>query len=91
MHFRFLQFPRGSQDWSLSDSELERSIPDLALVIQPIPLSEAGNENAYVGECFPRHRIAGVFSQPGLSKKKITRSKLTVAKNYFRFCLITFH
>ena len=34
MHFRFLQFPRGSQDWSLSDSELERSIPDLALVIQ---------------------------------------------------------
>ena len=48
MHFRFLQFPRGSQDWSLSDSELERSIPDLALVIQPIPLSEARNGNAYV-------------------------------------------
>ena len=50
MHFRFLQFPRGSQDWSLSDSELERSIPDLALVIQPIPLSEARNGNAYCGK-----------------------------------------
>ena len=34
MNFRFLQFPRESLDWPLPDSELERSIPDLALLIQ---------------------------------------------------------
>ena len=46
MHFRFLQFPRTSLEHTLSDSGLDPRVPDLALLMQPIPLSEAGNENA---------------------------------------------
>ena len=47
MNFRFLQFPRTSLEHTLSDSGLDPRVPDLALLMQPIPLSEAGNENAY--------------------------------------------
>ena len=47
MQIRFLQFPKGSLGWLLSNSGVDRSIPDLALLVQPISLSEAGNENAY--------------------------------------------
>ena len=47
MHFRFLQFPKTSLEHTLSDSGLHPRVPDLALLIQPIPFPEAGNENAY--------------------------------------------
>ena len=52
MHFRFLQFPKTSLEHTLSDSGLDPRVPDLALLMQPIPLSEAGNENAYHGLFF---------------------------------------
>ena len=56
MNFRFLQFPRTSLEHTLSDSGLDPRVPDLALLMQPIPLSEAGNENAYFGKLFTRLR-----------------------------------